>query len=478
MEELSIARLRQYPFLQVLGDTILNKIRPHLAEKRFAAGEQLLRLGDYSDAAYYLAEGEVSVHVPRAVRPSADQRRQTAASGRPARRDTNAAASRSGLSIETVSLAPGDIFGEIGALSRYPVTADVFAATDVAVLMIATPGLRLLLKQRELIAFRQSIDDRYRSRTLASHLRRVELFEAFDDASIERLRDVAELLAFDPGAVIAREGEVPDGFYLVRGGHVRISGGPRQHTLSYLRKGDYAGELGLLDHQPWPYSLSAIEHVEIVRLPSPAVAAVLEAFPDVAVRLRADASLRAESVARAIAEPAAAGFVQTAVDTGLINGQSVLLIDMQRCTGCDDCVQACADTHAGVPRLIRQGATYSGWTVPVACYQCSDPVCMIGCPTGAITRPLGGIEVTIDAGSCIGCGNCVRRCPWGNIITVPYESELAGRQIELATKCDLCVGRRDGPACVQMCPHGAATRISFQDPGALADMFTRGRRPS
>jgi Fe-S-cluster-containing dehydrogenase component len=159
--------------------------------------------------------------------------------------------------------------------------------------------------------------------------------------------------------------------------------------------------------------------------------------------------------------------MEIAVDKGLINGQSVLLIDLQRCTGCDDCVTACADTHGGVPRFVRDGARYGRWAVPTACFQCSDPVCMIGCPTGAITRPLGGIEVTIDPATCIGCGNCVRRCPWGNIVTVTADSPAAGRSIELPTKCDLCVGR-DGPACVQMCPHGAMTRVSFHDPAAVA----------
>ena len=32
-----------------------------------------------------------------------------------------------------------------------------------------------------------------------------------------------------------------------------------------------------------------------------------------------------------------------------------------------------------------------------------------------------------------------------------------------ATKCDLCLGRPQGPACVQSCPHGSAVRISFKD---------------
>jgi CRP-like cAMP-binding protein/Fe-S-cluster-containing hydrogenase component 2 len=497
-------RIREYSFLGALSDTILKKLQPHLSERHFTAGEQLLRLGDYSDAAYYLAEGTVEVRVPDAARTRADERSRTE-SGK-ARRSIAAqiarvvsprraakAPARSGprppllpdngnAVSQRVTLAAGEIFGEIGALSRYPVTADVFAASDVLVLMIKTPGLRLMLKQRELAAFRTSIDERYRARTLASHLRSIEILEGLDDALIAHLRDRADLLAFEPGARIVAQGAASDGFYLVRGGHVKVtitseSGAAR--PVTYLRKGEYAGEIGFLTRQPWPFSLTAIEHVEIVRIAHDDFAAVLEAAPHVEARLRESMTARLGQLAESAANPAASKHVQMAMDTGLINGQSVLLIDMRSCTGCDDCVRACADTHEGAPRFIRQGTMYEHWNVPVACYQCSDPVCMIGCPTGAITRPLGGIEVMIDEAACIGCGNCVRRCPWGNIIAVPRETPQAGRQLDLATKCDLCVGRAEGPACVQMCPHGAATRISFQDSVAVSRVFADSpeRRP-
>jgi Fe-S-cluster-containing hydrogenase component 2 len=162
-------------------------------------------------------------------------------------------------------------------------------------------------------------------------------------------------------------------------------------------------------------------------------------------------------------EPLSSRYLQMAMDTGLIHGENVLLIDLKTCTRCDDCVRGCADTHGGVPRFIREGSKFRSWSVPTACYQCTDPVCMIGCPTGAITRPLGTLEVTINTDTCIGCGNCVKRCPWGNIIEVPFHSPTLNRDIDLATKCDLCLGRSAGPACVQMCPHGSAVRISFKD---------------
>jgi Fe-S-cluster-containing dehydrogenase component len=159
---------------------------------------------------------------------------------------------------------------------------------------------------------------------------------------------------------------------------------------------------------------------------------------------------------------------QMAMDTGLIHGESVLLIDLSTCTRCDECVRGCSDAHGGVPRFVREGERYRNWLIPTACYQCSDPVCMIDCPTGAITRESDSLLVTINGHAhptrpCIGCGNCAERCPWGNIIMVPFGTRADGKLEEEATKCDLCVSRSEGPACVQMCPHGSAVRLSFRE---------------
>ena len=63
-----------------------------------------------------------------------------------------------------------------------------------------------------------------------------------------------------------------------------------------------------------------------------------------------------------------------AMDTGLIHGESVLLIDLSTCTRCDDCVRGCAETHGGMPRFIREGNKFRTWSIPTSCYQCTDPV--------------------------------------------------------------------------------------------------------
>jgi Fe-S-cluster-containing hydrogenase component 2 len=102
---------------------------------------------------------------------------------------------------------------------------------------------------------------------------------------------------------------------------------------------------------------------------------------------------------------------------------------------------------------------------------------MIDCPTGAITRESDSLLVTINDHAhatrpCIGCGNCAERCPWGNIIMVPFGTRADGKLEEEATKCDLCVTRDAGPACVQMCPHGSAVRLSFREMSEVVSVLT------
>jgi CRP-like cAMP-binding protein/Fe-S-cluster-containing hydrogenase component 2 len=499
-EVVDIARLRTYPFLSKLSDAMLGRLQPGLIERRYKPGEHILRAGEYSDSAFYLREGVVEVRLmplgPQTGPATPSKKAKASGPGfNPTAQFAKIAGKlqavqRSGVSAdgtvvlsdmpvdaranERVLLEPGELFGELNALARYAISSDVVAQTDVVCLTIRTPALRTLFKQKELASFKAQVDERYRKRTLGAHLRQVDLFSGVSDQLLERLRSTAELLSFEPGSLIVEQDAPADAFYLVRGGYVKVAmrTGARDLSVTYLRKGDYAGEIALLLEEPWPFSLEALEYVEIVRIKKEAFQAVIHEQPEVESRLWEEAIRRLKERGAVSRNPLASQYLQMAMDTGMIHGESVLLIDLNTCTRCDDCVRGCADAHGGTPRFIREGKQYRHWMIPTACYQCSDPACLVGCPTGAITRPLGTREVTINPQICIGCGNCSRRCPWGNISQVPYDSPAVGKTIDLPNKCDLCLGRAEGPACVQMCPHGAAVRVSFKDLPTVVHTFT------
>ncbi len=103
---------------------------------------------------------------------------------------------------------------------------------------------------------------------------------------------------------------------------------------------------------------------------------------------------------------------------GLMEAQSLLLLDLNSCTRCDACVLACADAHDGVTRLVREGLRFDHYLVATSCRQCLDPLCMVGCPVGSIRRR-NSLEVIIEDW-CIGCGLCAENCPYGNINMHPF----------------------------------------------------------
>jgi Fe-S-cluster-containing hydrogenase component 2 len=140
---------------------------------------------------------------------------------------------------------------------------------------------------------------------------------------------------------------------------------------------------------------------------------------------------------------------------------------LTRCTRCDECVRACADTHGGVPKMARDGIRFDKYLVTTSCRACSDPVCMVGCPVGSIRRR-EGLEILIEDW-CIGCGLCEKICPFGSINMLELDTHLetqvgqerATRRAEMrrASVCDLS-REFDEPACVHACPHDAAIRVS------------------
>ena len=461
-------------------EKVIEKVRTYMSVVEFSQDDVVLREGDYSDSAFYVVRGAVEVVLTRAgakplVRGGAHVPAAQRSGARPESGGIVGRGGTGGTVILSAFPAPvtpgkrtiletGEIFGEISALSRYPVSATVRAVGRVTLLQIRLRGLRTLAQTSK--EFKAFLDTRYRERTMTQHLRSVPLFARADDAFLARIREKAELVAFEPGRVIVEEGAPADAFYLVRGGYVKVGvkAGAADLAITYLRKGDYAGEAGLLLDETWPFTLQALEHVELVKLGRDEWKTILTTYPQLEDEMWREMTARLKQRGAVSRNPNSSEYLQMAMDTGLIHGESVLLIDLSTCTRCDECVRGCSDAHEGIPRFIREGQKYRNWLVPTACYQCSDPVCMMECPTGAITRDVGTLEVTINEPTCIGCNNCAQRCPWSNIQMMETgEIRPDGKPVEIASKCDLCLTRPEGPACVQMCPHGSAVRISFKD---------------
>lgn len=142
-----------------------------------------------------------------------------------------------------------------------------------------------------------------------------------------------------------------------------------------------------------------------------------------------------------------------------------ILVDVTRCTGCNQCIEACANANQlGEPAFIVQqspdGLSARRWSSIVEspeggyvrkfCRHCLEPACVSACPVGAMYRTPEGV-VLYDSQKCMGCRYCMMACPFG----IPrYEWESAA---PLVQKCTLCYGLLEQgqlPACVETCPEG------------------------
>lgn len=379
---------------------------------------------------------------------------------------------------KTAPIGKGLLFGELAALGRIPRTATVVAEEDTVLLEIRWQGIREICRFDH--DFRLLIEQKYRDNALRQHLEETHLFEQTPESAFAEIIEKTLFethgsfdwyLSYKKGEktepLIAREGDYPDGVLLVRAGFARVSRtlGSGQQTLTYLTSGELYGLHEVYDQYQGVESklettLHAIGYVDLIRIPLPLLVKYVFPHMEIPKKRLIDAKYETLSAHRVD---------DWLVDNRFVNATQAMVIDLDSCVRCDDCVRACGDTHDGNPRFKRHGKIFENWMVTNACMHCIDPVCMIGCPTGAIHRNTQTGNVIINDDTCIGCGTCANSCPYDNITLVDIADDQgravvdpqSHKPIQKATKCDLCHTNPGGPACVQACPHDALFRVDF-----------------
>ena len=517
-EPLTIDQLLEYlPALKEIPRAQLeNWGKGAAVQHRFRKGEIVCREGEFGSTAYYIVSGTVDIFIDN---PLAHLRNRPATGffGRSVARmksflttddeDQRAEAhQRQFIGIDAdvdlpvhrplAQLGPGDLFGEMTCRTYQPRSATVQTREPCVMVEMLRVILDMLVGNRQPsdvtkattkvkmptfkgTSFKAELDKKYRERSLSNHLRSVPLFASLSEEFIEYLRQNVELVSYNQGQIICKEGEDADAFYLIRSGMVRVSqhmpGGEIVRT--YLSRGDYFGEIGLLRSIKRTATCSALDAVDVVKMPAGEFNLTLEKFPDVRAQLEPVAAARLASDQQKMVP---AGIrLDDFLNQGLFEAQNLLLIDLDNCTRCDACVRACATAHDGVSRLLRDGLRYDHFLVATACRSCRDPLCMTQCPVGSIRRK-ENLEIIIEDW-CIGCGKCAELCPYGNINMHPLETikeiktEIKGKdgappQVKIERKkmtaykantCDLCT-QLSIPSCVYACPHDAAKRVDPQ----------------
>ncbi|HEX8678870.1 MAG TPA: cyclic nucleotide-binding domain-containing protein, partial [Chthoniobacterales bacterium] len=408
-------------------------------------------------------------------------------------------------------LTPAEIIcGEMACLSGSPRAADVTVLEDAELWEVRRNVLDRLMR---VPSKRAKFEREYRERSLNLVLGGTELFSnlAHDHYNeiVEFLRARISFLRVTPGQVLFRQGEPATDLYLIRLGHLRVAVQELNDAVRVITRGPGTvfGEIGLLGlsrldikksaaeidsaiaaalNAPGANAVdvipagvrsatcSALNYLELARLGHADFLEMLRLFPILRRRIveQSLALLRSDIEVNPV--------VAEYVEQGLYEGQSILVLDMDLCTRCDECTKGCIHSHGddshGVPitRLLRDGRRFGDYLIATSCRSCTDPHCMSGCPVDSIHRGKH-LQIVIED-HCIGCGLCASNCPYGNIFMVPNR----GRQVEVldlarpggvkriaqlkAATCDLCdaKGERSDPKpqCVASCPHEAASRVT------------------
>lgn len=478
-EPVPVGDLQKLSYFQKVSGTFLELNRNAVVERHFRAGEIVCREGEYGSTAFYIVAGQAEVYL---ATPMAHVKTEGGVTGffkrlgsnligrsqdtreGEQRRDNIPIDASVDLSYDKpiADLGPGDLFGEMTCMSLYPRSATVRAKTDCTMYEMLRNVLDIMQRNKSI---KGMLDEKYKRQALEDHLRSVPMFASLPAEFIDSLRQTVELQRFGKGDVICRQGDIADSFYLIRTGFVKVteSHPDADLVLAYLGKGGYFGEIGLLTASGRrTATCTSLDHLEVVRIGAADFQRMMDAFPDIRANLSRVAQEHLQQNEDLLSK-ASSVQLDRYLANGMFEAQSMLVLDLEKCTRCDNCVRACADAHDGITRLTREGLRFENYLVATSCRQCRDPLCMVGCPVGAIRRRKS-LEVIIEDW-CIGCGVCANNCPYGNITLHSFnvtEKDSTGQRAEVtkrkATSCDLCTNHAE-PSCVYACPHDAAHRV-------------------
>lgn len=384
------------------------------------------------------------------------------------------------------TLTAGNFFGEMSLISGRRRNATAIAEGDTRIIEVPRKAILKLLYTAPRV--KEFVDQAFLIRAIQGYL-----FKDTPGAVLGELVSRATVETLGKDVTVFEEGAEGDAFYLIRNGMVKIArtSNDKEIVLSYLVAGNFFGE-GALYGEPRTASVTTIFPSELIRLSKRDFDAFLADYPDLKAKLGEKLEERRVMSLIAEATPGSGGILGDLIREEVVMGTDSLIIDEHRCVRCNNCIRACEGVHEDrQSRLSLTGIHLYNLLAPNSCWQCQNPMCMLDCPPDALARDPRG-EVYIKS-NCIGCGNCERNCPYGNIFMVHPKDDRGlfgwlkslfkkeeAPEIErtVAVKCDLCREISGGPACVRSCPTGATIRLTPEEYRSTLEelVIVRGER--
>ncbi|MCJ1310048.1 hypothetical protein MMC25_003709 [Agyrium rufum] len=221
-----------------LDDEQTSQVLGALVEKPIPArGIKVISQGDAGDYFYVVEKGsfDIYIHSSGAIQPGPV-----------------------GMGSKVSTIGPGGSFGELALMYNAPRAATVISAEA-----------QCMLWAMDRVTFRRILMDSafQRRRMYESFLEEVPLLSTLTHYERSKIADALETQKFPAGHTIIREGDPGEAFYLLESGAATVykqeSG---DEALTSYGKGDYFGELALLDDKPRAASVVSTSEVKVATL--------------------------------------------------------------------------------------------------------------------------------------------------------------------------------------------------------------------
>ena len=160
-----------------------------------------------------------------------------------------------GMGTKVNSIGPGGSFGELALMYNAPRAATVISTEPSSTLW-----------RLDRVTFRRILMDSafQRRRMYESFLEEVPLLQSLTSYERSKIADALDAQRYKAGDVIIREGDPGEDFFLLESGEAEVyknEAGP--NPVTRYKKGDYFGELALLDNKPRAASVVAKTDVKV-----------------------------------------------------------------------------------------------------------------------------------------------------------------------------------------------------------------------
>jgi CRP-like cAMP-binding protein len=114
-------------------------------------------------------------------------------------------------------------------------------------------------------------------------LSKLEFFEGFSADELARVREMAENVSAEAGAVLMEQGDVGQEAFVICSGQagVFVNG----HRVAAIGPGSAVGEMALLDRHPRSATVKALTDLELLSFDSDRFQQLLESMPKAAARV-------------------------------------------------------------------------------------------------------------------------------------------------------------------------------------------------